>query len=210
MIECGIQFKKIQQEIDLPSLTGCLISHEHKDHAKSCKEIARYAKVYGSLGTLQALDFGAYAFNTGVLTAEKQHQIGTFTVVPFGTEHDAKEPMGFLVYSKVLDEKLLFATDTYYIRPTFRGLDYIMIECNYQTELLKHNLAAGSVSSSTATRLFSSHFELQNVKKFLSSLDLTRTKRIYLLHLSEKNANAEQMKREIMELTGKPVEICKE
>lgn len=210
MVECGIQLKRVQQEVFLNGLKGCLISHEHMDHSKYCKEIARYTKVYASLGTLNALDFGSFVFNVEPLVPQKQTQIGTFTIVPFQVQHDAVDPLGFLIYSKATNEKLLFATDTYYIKSTFRDLDYIMVECNYQSELLKCNLESGRTQSTIAKRLFSSHFEFENVKKFLESMDLAKVKKIYLLHLSEKNSNAEEMKNGIMALTGKPVEVCEE
>ncbi len=206
--EIGIPLKRLQEETLLTNITGCLITHEHKDHSKYAKDLARYTKIYASLGTLESLEFGQFAFNTEVLTPGKQTQIGTFTVVPFQTQHDAKEPLGFLIYSKATNEKLLFATDTYFIQSRFRDLDYIMIECNYQSELLKANLASGRTEAHVARRLFSSHFEFENVKNFLRSMDLSKVKTIYLMHLSDKNSNAEEMKKGIMELTGKPVIVC--
>lgn len=57
-------------------------------------------------------------------------------MLPVKTEHDAKEPLGFLIYSRTTREKLLFATDTYYIRYRFPGLTHIMIECNYAIDIM--------------------------------------------------------------------------
>ena len=82
-----------------------------------------------------------------------------------------------------------------------------MIECNYSTELLKKNITKG-LPEFVAKRLFESHFELENVKKFLEAQDLTTVKEIYLLHLSDGNSDAKLFKSEIQKLTGKLVYIC--
>ena len=70
------------------------------------------------------------AFTTtkkSILKAGKEESIGTFKVIAFKTQHDAKEPFGYLLKSIITNETLLFATDTYYISNTFDALDYIMI-----------------------------------------------------------------------------------
>ena len=51
---------------------------------------------------------------------------------------------------------------------------------------------------------------LENVKDILKANDLSKVNEIYLIHLSDGNSNAEQFKREIQELTGKPVYIAGE
>ena len=53
--------------------------------------------------------------------------IGTFAIIPFPTQHDAAKPLGFLIKSLYTTEVLVFATDTYYVKDKFDGLNYIMI-----------------------------------------------------------------------------------
>ena len=48
-----------------------------------------------------------------------------------------------------------------------------------------------------AKRLLKSHFELENVKKFILQQDLKQIKEIYLLHLSSGNSDATRFKTEI-------------
>jgi len=45
------------------------------------------------------------------------------------------------------------------------------------------------------------------VKKFLQANDLSRVQEIWLLHLSDGNSNSERFKREVKEISGKPVYI---
>jgi phosphoribosyl 1,2-cyclic phosphodiesterase len=56
-------------------------------------------------------------------------------------------------------------------------------------------------------RVMRSHFSLDNVKEFLRANDLSKVKEIHLLHLSDGNSDEARFKREIQELTGKPVFI---
>ena len=209
LIESGININKIRKHIDLTSLAGCLITHEHKDHSKSAKEIAKYCNVYSSALTLELLDFGTYNFRKKQVEEKQIYNIGTFKVIPFKTEHDAIDPFGYLIASTINNEKLLFATDTYYIKHKFKGLNYIMIECNYSKEILDQNIDKGNILKINSNRLIRSHFELNNVKKFLEAQDLSKVKQIYLLHLSDGNSDEKLFKREIQAITGKEVIVCK-
>jgi phosphoribosyl 1,2-cyclic phosphodiesterase len=117
------------------------------------------------------------------------------------------EPVGFLLVNQA-GEKLLYATDTYYIKYRFRGLTHIMIEANYSLDILRSNVENGTVAPELKNRLLRSHFSLENVKECLKANDLRNVKEIWLLHLSDGNSDAERFKREIQELTGKEVYVA--
>ena len=159
---------------------------------------------YISAGTAEALEVSRHRAN--IIKARQQFRIGTWTVLPFETQHDAQEPVGFLLANQE-GEKLLYATDTYYIRYRFQGLTHIAVECNYSSDILKRNVEAGAVPKELKSRILKSHFSLENVKRFLQANDLSKVEAIFLLHLSDGNSDAEKFKREIQELTGKMVFI---
>ena len=166
------------------------------------------ANVYCSTGTQQALKLPKHYRLHTVKPLEK-FSIGTWQILPFDVQHDAAEPMGYLLCSWATGERLLFATDTYYIKYRFEGaLDYVMVECNYAMDILNHNIATGKLHPLQKPRLLKSHFEIGNVKAFLRAQNLTQVKAIWLLHLSDGNSNEERFKREIMEITGCPVYIA--
>jgi len=204
LLECGIRFKEIQQGLNfrLSEIVGCLISHEHQDHSKAVKEIIKAGiDCYLSRGAAEALGISGHRMR--IIKAQQQLRIGTWTILPFDTVHDAAEPLGFLLVSG--DEKLLFATDTAYMRYRFRGLTHIMIEANYQSDILSGNVKSGLVSATVRDRVRRSHFEFSHLKDFFRVNDLSGVKEIYLLHLSDNNSDAKRFKREIQELTGKMV-----
>ena len=206
LIECGIPWKKIQQGLNFKTseIAGCLVTHEHLDHSKAVREVMRAGiDVYASQGTIDALGLSGHR----IKAVREQFKIGSWTILPFGIEHDAAEPLGFLLASKC-GEKLLFATDTFYVRYRFNALTHIIVECNYDIDVLIANVDAGLVPMALKSRLLKSHFSFENVKKFLMANDLSKVQEIWLIHLSHGNSDAEKMKREIMELTGKPVYIA--
>jgi len=207
LLEAGIPFKDIRRKLNFQTsnIAACLISHEHKDHCKGLNDILKAGiDCYMSAGTAEAIGVKHHRIKT--VEAKKQFTIGTWTVLPFDVQHDVSEPLGFLLMNQQI-EKLLFATDTYYIRYRFPGLTHIMVECNYSLKILNENIATGRVPKVMRKRLLRSHFSLENVKDFLKSNDLSRVQEIWLLHLSDNNSDARLFKQEIMELTGKMVVV---
>jgi phosphoribosyl 1,2-cyclic phosphodiesterase len=208
LLEAGIRYKDIQRALNfqVSSIAGCLISHEHGDHGKAAAEVMKAGiDVYASQGTLDAL--GLSGHRAKLIKAKQQFQIGTWTILPFDVQHDVAEPLGFLLVNRA-GEKLVFATDTYYIRYRFPGLTHIMVECNYSLRILDENISAGRVPAVMKKRLLKSHFSLEHVKDFLQANDLSKVQEIWLLHLSDNNSDAALFKREIQELTGKQVFIA--
>jgi phosphoribosyl 1,2-cyclic phosphodiesterase len=127
------------------------------------------------------------------------------TVMPFDVQHDAEEPLGFLVYSNETGEKLLYLADTFYCKYKFKGLNYILIECNYDKEILEQNIENGAVPGLLRRRLLRSHFSIDNIIKFLKANDLSKIQDIYLIHMSNQNADEQRFKKAIQELTGRQV-----
>ena len=211
LLECGISVKQIRRGLGfgLTNVAACLVSHEHQDHAKAVADVLRAGvEVYTSPGTIKALGLEHHRLRP--VRAKETFKVGTWTVRAFETQHDAQEPLGFLLHSRASNERLLYATDTYYIRYKFPGLTHIMVECNYAKDILYENVKRGAVPEVFKNRLLTSHFSLENVKEFLKANDLSQVREIWLLHLSDGNSDAERFKREVQALTGRPVYIAGE
>lgn len=207
LLECGINYREIQKGFNfrMSEVAGCLVTHEHGDHCKSIKDVLKAGiDVYMSAGTADAIRVDHHRIKP--VEARKQFTLGTWTIMPFDVQHDVSEPLGFLLANQT-GEKLLFATDTYYIKYRFPGLTHIMVECNHSREILIENMVKGKVPRVMKQRLEKSHFSLENVKEFLKANDLSKVQEIWLLHLSDTNSDEELFKREIMELTGKMVYV---
>lgn len=207
LLECGINYREIQKGLNfqMSEVAACLVTHEHGDHCKAIKDVLKAGiDCYMSEGTAGAINVQHHRIKK--VQAKQQFQIGTWTILPFDVQHDVSEPYGFLLANQVGD-KLLFATDTYYIKYKFKGLTHLLVECNYSLEILNENILSGKVPQVMKKRLIRSHFSLENVKEFLKVNDLSKVEEIWLLHLSDSNSNAELFKKEIQQLTGRVVHV---
>ncbi|WP_407310985.1 MBL fold metallo-hydrolase [Desulfosporosinus sp. SB140] len=211
LLDAGVPFKEIQKALyfNLSNVVGCLVTHEHKDHSKAVDNLMRSGvNCHMSIGTAEKIGALLHHRCLSMPSFMPQFNIGDFIVKPFSVEHDAAEPLGYLIQYRPTGEKLLFATDTYFIRNRFNRLNYIMVECNYCRNILEENIEAGLIPESLKNRLLESHFSLDNVKGFLEANDLTQVRKIVLIHLSEGNSDAARMVREIKDLTIKDVEVA--
>ncbi|MGY3186487.1 MBL fold metallo-hydrolase [Lysinibacillus sp. TE18511] len=207
LLECGISFKQIQQGVNFETsiLGGVLVTHEHKDHCKGVESVLnRGLDVYMSKGTQGALQLNHHRIKT--VESKKRFKVGTWTILPFDVQHDVNEPLGFLLQSDN-GSKLLFATDTYYVKYRFSGLNYIMIECNYDQQTLDENVESGRVHPAMRKRVMRSHFSLENLLEFFKANDLSKVEEIHLLHLSDGNSNTERIFKAVARVTGKMIFI---
>ncbi len=208
LLDAGLPIKEIQRALDfhVRDLAGCLITHEHGDHVKAAADLAKAGiNIYASRGTIQAAGLTGHRIKP--VEALRELQIGSFAVKPFDVQHDAKEPLGFLLTSGTTGEKLLYFTDTFYLKYRFNGLTHIMGECNYAVDIVENNIRKGLIPAELAIRLMKSHMSLEHFLGFLRSNDIRQLKQIYLLHLSDNNSDAERFKREVQRLTGVEVYV---
>lgn len=148
-----------------------------------------------TLSTALALKFQGHRLR--FVIPRRQFKAGAFKVLPFETEHDCPGSVGFLISDGT--DKILFATDTFYISNRFTNLDIIAIECNYSEETMTPGLHPVRLK-----RLYKSHFSLENVIKFLKANDMSSVREIFLIHMSQTNADTEYFKSEVEKAIGKP------
>ncbi len=203
IIECGVSFKEIKKGLKVPlqNVVGCLVTHEHQDHSKCMVELRKNGiDVFSSVGTFEAT--GINYNNDYLLLSHHKTKIGSFEIVPFNIQHDCAEPLGFLIHHPEMG-LCLFATDTYYLKYTFPGLNQIIIEANYCEEILKER-----GDSYVNKRVVKSHMSLQTCKYYLQSQDLSKINNIVLIHLSDRNSDEKRFKTEIEQSTLKNVHVA--
>lgn len=208
LLECGIRMQMIRERTGfrLQELAGCLISHEHKDHCRAVEDMLRVGvDCYMSQGTAKMLCADGHRVH--MVVAKEQFKIKDWIILPFDTKHDAEEPLGFLLWQKG-GPKILYATDTYYIKYRFSGLTHIMLECNYSLDVLNKMCREGMVDPEHKNRVIRSHMSLETAADFFRANDLSEVRGIWLLHLSDDNSHKDRFKRKIQSVTGKPVYIA--
>lgn len=209
LLDAGIPLRDIQigTGFKVRQLAGAFITHEHKDHSKAAKDLARLGvDIYSSRGTIEACGLSGHRFHA--VEALREMELGSFKILPFDVEHDAAEPLGFLFTSMATAEKLLYFTDTYFVRYRFRGLTHIMAECNYTEDGVRSSVEEGRIPIERVPRLVRSHMSLEHLLEMLRANDMSTVRQIYLLHLSQDNSEARRMKEAVQRLTGAEVYLC--
>lgn len=190
LLDCGVPFKRLQAALDyaVHELDGCLLTHEHKDHAGHVEKLLkRGVDVYATPGTIRALeleDIHPLLMIQGS-TLGAPLRLGSFVVVPFRVFHDAAEPVGYMIRDSHGD-KLAFATDTVGLGYRFPGINIFAVEANYKDEILARNTR---LPESVVKRVRNSHMEIDTLREFLARQDLSDCREIWLLHLSNASSN---------------------
>lgn len=203
LIDAGMPVLQVLRALNFNSkkVACCLIDHCHGDHFAYIEDYLQYFPCYCSRGTLEAKTDWKGIRRPEILQPLKTVNLGGFSVRPFDVQHDAPEPFGFLIKHEEIGT-LMFATDTYYIKYKFEGLTKIMVECNYDLELLRENVRHEIVPFPLEQRTLQSHMSLEHCKQMLQATDLRDVTDIVLLHLSANNAEPQRFKKEIELLTG--------
>lgn len=210
LLECGIPCKEIQRKNDFVLPDACLVSHSHGDHSQSVTDLQRLGiPCYMSKDTFtELLDKHKVIRSVKIMEHRKTFQVGSFVICPFEMKHDVY-CFGFFIYSMELKESLFFATDTSYIPYKYTdSFDYIMVEANYDIDILNDRIMNGYIEPAMKGRLARAHMEIGATILWLKKQNLEKTKRIYLLHLSHGSSNADEFKRRVEECTGIPCTIA--
>ena len=204
LLDAGIPFKRIQIGCGFrtSSIDGCLVTHRHGDHAAAIpKLLQRGITVYSNADVV-----GLYPGVQHVET-RREFRAGTFRILPFEAEHDVP-CYGYQVTSTETGEKLVYITDSAYIRYTFTGLTHLMIEANYAEDIMLGNVRDEKIQFSLAERVAGTHMRIETLLDLLRSNDMSKVRQIYLLHLSDNNSDAEAFKKMVQQETGAEVYIA--
>ena len=147
-------------------------------------------------GTAKALGAKPYEFNQ--LNPMIWHKIGKWSIMPFPVNHDAIEPVGFVIIDRSGD-RLMFATDTFLIKYIFPGINIIAVECNH----IHEEIVSGG--DAIRKRLYGTHMSLETCIKYLEKVNMDKTREIHLIHISDTRGDPKRFKNTIQAITGIPV-----
>lgn len=208
IVECGVKFSTIKKALnfELDNVSGCIFSHEHKDHCKGLRDtLVAGIDCYTSKGTIDACGIKHHRMHE--VQKQKEFKVGSFKVIAFSTIHDCAEPLGFLINHEECGN-VLFITDSAYVNYKFPNLNNIIIEANYSLRKLEDKIYSGATMEFLGVRIINNHMSLETCIEVLENNDLKAVNNILLIHLSDSNSDEKLFKQEVSDLTGKTVYVA--
>lgn len=193
MIDAGLSAKQLslrlnQVGVDPASLDGILITHEHGDHVRGLKVFLKQnpVPVFTTAATARivresGIEGGTWKF----FEAGQTFAIGGIAVETFAIQHDAVDPVGFVLGAS--SQRLGFLSDAGFVTRSMterlRGLAGIFVEANYDEGLLE---ADSKRPWSIKQRISSRHGHLSNgqVTDLIRDIAHPALGRVVLGHLS--------------------------
>ena len=193
MIDAGLSAKQLslrlqQVGVDPASLDGILLTHEHGDHIRGLKVFLKQhpAPVFTTQGTARIVrEAGVEGGTWKFFEAGQVFGIGGITVETFAIQHDAVDPVGFVLAHGT--RRLGLLSDAGFVTRSMterlRGLHGIFVEANYDEELLE---ADTKRPWSIKQRISSRHGHLSNhqVTELIREIAHPEMIRVVLGHLS--------------------------
>lgn len=198
IIDCGVNFKKVKEAInfDINSVCGVIQTHSHGDHSKFTKDFTNAGiNVYMSAQNQKEIGIKSHRIIT--IEANKELRIGDFKIMPFEVNHDVY-CFGFLIHHLECGTTL-YLTDTSYSNYVFKGLNNLIIECNYSDQIIENKLNGKEF---LRNRIIGSHMSLETLLELLGKNDLSKVNNIVLIHLSDSNSNAIEFKNVVKKATN--------
>ena len=205
IIEAGMRFHEVKKAINfnVGSINALLVSHSHSDHAAYVGEYCREGvEVIAPPGVATSIIFS----NLLDAKAGKSLQAGRFNILPFNVVHDVP-CFGYLINHPETG-KIVFITDTHYSPVRFKDVNHYIIEANYSNEILDYRLHHCKISYAYYERVLRSHMSLETAIKLLKANDLTHTRTITLIHLSDGNSDERLFQNTVAKETGVPTYVA--
>jgi phosphoribosyl 1,2-cyclic phosphodiesterase len=193
LIDCGFTLAETERRLQrlgcsADSLSAILVTHEHGDHAIGVGRLSRRYQIPVCLtvGTFKAVNDKAFA-QTQFINLKQTLAIGDLEITPFSVPHDAREPCQFIISDG--DKRLGVLTDTGSytdeMLEKLQDLHGLMLECNYETDLLTKGPYPYALKERVSGRY--GHLSNQQAVELLKQLSIDKLQCLVGMHLSEIN-----------------------
>ncbi len=190
MIDAGLSALKLNQRLHsagVSRLDAIVLTHEHGDHVAGLKTFLRKCDVpiYATAHTAQVVRETGVKASWRTFEAGQGFRIGAVELSSFPTQHDAVDPVGFVVSGAGF--RLGVLSDAGHVTATMErcmeGLDALFVESNYDEDLLERDQKR---PWSIKQRIASRHGHLSNTQsaELVSKVAHAGLQRVILGHLS--------------------------
>jgi len=192
LVDCGFSLRETERRLALlgvsaAQLSAILVTHEHADHVHGVGLLSRRynVPVYLSQGTLRGLRKPVET--SGLLACGQRLEIGELEISAAQVEHDALEPLQYVVSDGRRRFGMLTDLGSYDRRllERYQGLDALLVEANHCRDML----ARGHYPYFLKQRVGGNQGHLNNhqAASLVAELGWQHLQHLVLAHLSSKN-----------------------
>jgi phosphoribosyl 1,2-cyclic phosphodiesterase len=197
LLDCGLNLTDTERrlrrlDLEPSDIHGMLITHEHGDHAHGVFDFAAAHNIvvyltYGTMLAMKAEGKVTEGVRMVFVNGRQSEAVGGLQVIPFTVPHDAREPVQFVLSDG--ERKLGVLTDigapTAHVVQTLSGLDALVLECNYDRDMLWNGGYPKWLKQRIAGPF--GHLDNEDSARLLGALDCSKLKHIIGAHLSQQN-----------------------
>lgn len=179
-------------EISASNLDGIIVTHEHVDHIQSVGNLSKKFNipVFATSQTFDAMPKQSEKIadsNKKNINIDEKFSVGDIDILPFSIPHDAANPCGYTLFSD--NKKISIATDIGHmnndILKHIDGSEFILLEANYDPEVLKYTKYPFKLKSRIAGP--TGHLSNQVAGQTINYLIKSGLKNAILGHLSKES-----------------------
>jgi len=197
LVDCGLSLTEAERRLARLGLQGAdisaiLVTHEHGDHGGGVFDFAAAHGVavyltYGTRAALEAEGKVLEGVKVCLVNGKEPVAIGALEARPYTVPHDAREPVQYILSDG--NARLGVLTDigcsTPHVEQMLSGLDALVLECNYDLDLLW----AGPYPRWLKSRIAGpfGHLDNRQSEGLLGRLERSKLKHVLGAHLSQHN-----------------------
>lgn len=216
LIDAGISGREINivlnmMGVDISSLAGVLVTHEHSDHISSLRLLHRKygLPIYANSGTIKGIEQtdGSLSIPFNVFITGESFQIGDLTIETFPVPHDSLDPVGYMI--RCNNAVAGIVTDIGYptllVRERLKVCQTVVLECNHDEKMLRNARRPWTLKQRIASR----HGHLSNIQasKLIAEIANPSLKTVFLAHLSQE-CNKPELAVKIIEQAIRKSGVC--
>lgn len=201
IIDCGVSVKSVLEKTGLTKFDAIFVTHEHSDHVKGVGPLGRktkspiYVNPYVRVHKPQFFEKCA----TVDIVESNSYSVGSMTITPFSTKHDAIQALGFVIEDT--SGKFGYITDTGCISKTMKealiGCNSILLECDYDEELL-NSYEGYTIELKERIKSPFGHLSTQQALEFIESVGIDTLNKVIIGHLSHNTNSPEKVRERII------------
>lgn len=179
-------------EVSASNLDGIIVTHEHIDHIQSVGNLSKKFNipVFATSQTFDAMPKQSEKIaesNKKNIYIDEKFSVGDIDIIPFSIPHDAVNPCGYTLFSN--NKKISIATDIGHMNNNIikhiDGSEFILLEANYDPEILKYTKYPFKLKSRIAGP--TGHLSNQVAGQTINYLIKSGLKNAILGHLSKES-----------------------